>query len=142
MLSELIATGFYIGRLPAPGTLGTLLGVPVVYLVSFNFWTIFIAVGVLFLAGLISSNEVINRLQEEDPDEIVIDEITGFVACFLLIEPSLKTLVIAFMLFRVIDIFKPFPVNLFEKFPGAYGVMLDDLVAGILTSLIIVLLLK
>ena len=142
MLQELIATGFYVGRLPAPGTLGTLWGIPIVYLVSFNSWTTVATVVLLFIVGLIASNGVIRLTGEQDPEEVVIDEIVGYVACFIFIEPSLKTYLLAFLLFRVLDIFKPFPINLFEKFHGAWGVMLDDLVAGLMTSFILFLLLK
>ncbi|MDQ7082461.1 MAG: phosphatidylglycerophosphatase A [Aquificota bacterium] len=73
---------------------------------------------------------------------MIIDEVVGFLACFLLVEFTLKTLIGAFVLFRVIDIFKPFPVNLFERIPGATGVMADDLAAGILTSFLLFLLLE
>ena len=142
MFHEFIATGAFIGRLPAPGTLGTLWGIPIVYLVSFNTWTILVAVIVLFVLGLISSSEVIRMTGDQDPEEVVIDEIVGYVACFLFIEPTLKTYILAFLLFRVLDIFKPFPINLFERFHGAYGVMLDDLIAGVMTSFILFLLLK
>jgi len=142
MLQELIATGFYVGRLPAPGTLGTLWGIPIVYLVSSNSWITVATVVLLFVVGLIASNGVIRLTGEQDPEEVVIDEIVGYVACFIFIEPSLKTYLLAFLLFRVLDIFKPFPINLFEKFHGAWGVMLDDLVAGLMTSFILFLLLK
>ncbi|WP_457600702.1 phosphatidylglycerophosphatase A family protein [Hydrogenivirga sp.] len=143
MLHELIATGFYVGRLAyAPGTFGTLLGIPVVYLVSFNPWTILATVVALFLIGLISSNEMIKLTGDNDPEEVVIDEIVGYTACFLFVEPTLKTYILAFVLFRLLDIFKPFPINLFERFHGAYGVMLDDLVAGVMTSFLLFLLLK
>jgi len=68
VIHELIATGFYIGKLKlAPGTLGTLLGIPVVYLASFNRWTILLALGIVFLVGLIASQRVITASGEEDP---------------------------------------------------------------------------
>ncbi len=143
MIYELIATGFFVGRSPyAPGTLGTLVGVPIVYLVAFNPWTILASVVFLFVVGLISSNEVIKLTGGQDPKQVVIDEIAGYVSCFLLVEPTLKTYILAFLLFRLIDIVKPFPINLFERFQGAFGVMLDDLAAGLLTSFILFLLLK
>ncbi len=143
MIHEFIATGFYIGKLRlVPGTLGTLLGIPIVYLASFNRWTILLALGVVFLIGLITSQEVIAASGEEDPEEVVIDEVAGYIACFLFIEPTLKSYLLALGLFRVIDIFKPFPVNLLERLPGAYGVMLDDVAAGVMTSLLLFLLLK
>ena len=141
MLSEFLATGFFVGRLGiAPGTLGTLVAVPLVYLFSFNFWTLLGGVVLTTLVGLVTSTKVINLTGEEDPEEVVIDEIAGYMACFLLVEPSLKTYIIAFVLFRLFDIFKPFPINLFEKLPGAYGVMLDDIVAGLMTSAVMYLL--
>jgi len=142
MIYELIATGFFVGRLPAPGTLGTLWGVPIVYLVSFSPWTVLVALGVLFFLGLISSNEVIKMTGDSDPEEVIIDEVVGYVACFLFVEPTLKTYILAFLIFRILDIVKPFPVNLFEKLPGPYGVMMDDLIAGLMTSFILFLLLK
>jgi len=143
VIHEFIATGFYIGRLgPAPGTLGTLLGIPVVYIASFNQWAIVLALLLLFVVGLITAGEVIALSGERDPEEVVIDEVTGYVACFLFVEPALKTCVLALVLFRILDIFKPFPVNLFERLPGAYGVMLDDVVAGVMTSALLFLLLK
>lgn len=141
MLSEFLATGFFVGRLGiVPGTLGTLVAVPLVYLFSFNFWTLLGGVVLTTLVGLVTSTKVINLTGEEDPEEVVIDEIAGYMACFLLVEPSLKTYIIAFVLFRLFDIFKPFPINLFEKLPGAYGVMLDDIVAGLMTSAVMYLL--
>ncbi len=141
MLSEFLATGFFVGRLGfAPGTLGTLIAVPLVYLFSFNFWALLGGVVLTTLVGLVTSTKVINLTGEEDPEEVVIDEIAGYMACFIFVEPSLKTYVIAFVLFRIFDIFKPFPINLFEKLPGAYGVMLDDIVAGLITSAVMYLL--
>ncbi len=140
---QLIATGFYVGRLGlAPGTLGTLIAVPILYLASFNLWTIVATTGVLFALGLIASNEVIRITGESDPEEVVIDEIVGYLACFVFVDPTLKTYILAFVIFRVLDIVKPFPINLFERLPGAYGVMMDDLIAGLMTSFILFLLLK
>ncbi len=142
-MHEFIATGFYVGRIGfAPGTLGTLLGIPIVYLFSFNRWTLVIALIGVFLIGLTTSKYVIETKAQKDPEEVVIDEIAGYIACFLLVEPSFKTYVLAFCLFRAVDILKPFPVNLFEQLPREYGVMLDDIAAGILTSIVLFLLLK
>jgi phosphatidylglycerophosphatase A len=142
MLYEIIATGFYLGRLPAPGTVGTLLGAGIAYLVSFNLWTIAGTGAVLFVLGLLSAEEVIRRTGDPDPEQVIIDEVVGFLACFVLVEFTPKTALVAFLLFRIIDIFKPFPVNLFDRIPGAVGVMLDDLAAGLMTSFLLFLLLE
>jgi phosphatidylglycerophosphatase A len=139
---QFLATGFFVGRLGiAPGTLGTLIAVPILYIVSFNVWTILATAGILFALGLIASNEIIRTTGEKDPEEVVIDEMVGYMMCFLFVDPTFKNYLIAFVLFRVLDIFKPFPINLFERLPGAYGVMMDDLVAGVMTSFLMLLLL-
>jgi phosphatidylglycerophosphatase A len=79
--------------------------------------------------------------REEDPEGVVIDEIVGYFFAFLLLEPTLKTLLLAFVLFRLLDILKPFPINLFERMPKGHGVMADDVVAGLLTGFILYLIL-
>lgn len=141
MLAEFIATGFFVGKIPlAPGTLGTLLGIPLVLIFPTQ-KLLLGAIVVLFILGWVSAQRVIQKKGNSDPEEVVIDEIVGYMASFLFVEPTYKTIVLAFILFRVIDVFKPFPVNLFEKFPGALGVMADDLVGGVLTSLILFIIL-
>ncbi len=94
------------------------------------------------VAGLVATEFFLQETTEEDPEEVVIDELAGYIACFLLVEPSLKTYLTAFLLFRVFDIFKPFPINLFERLPRSFGVMADDIVAGLLVSFILFLLLN
>jgi phosphatidylglycerophosphatase A len=69
--------------------------------------------------------------QEHDSGRIVIDEVVGYVAATLFLEPSLATVTGAFLFFRVLDIVKPFPAGYIDRrFPGGYGVVLDDVVSG------------
>ncbi len=142
MLYEIVATLFYLGKLPAPGTLGTLVGLGIAYIVSFNLWTLLVTIFSLFIVGLVVTTEVIRRRGDPDPEEVILDEVVGFLTCFVLVELSPKTALASFILFRVLDILKPFPINLFERFPGAFGVMLDDVAAGLMTSLLLFLLLQ
>ncbi len=142
MLYEIVATLFYLGKLPAPGTLGTLVGLGIAYIVSFNLWTLLVTIFSLFIVGLVATTEVIRRRGDPDPEEVILDEVVGFLTCFVLVELSPKTALASFILFRVLDILKPFPINLFERFPGAFGVMLDDVAAGLMTSLLLFLLLQ
>ena len=142
MLYEIVATLFYLGKLPAPGTLGTLVGLGIAYIVSFNLWTLLVTIFSLFIVGLVATTEVIRRRGDPDPEEVILDEVVGFLTCFVLVELSPRTAVASFILFRVLDILKPFPINLFERFPGAFGVMLDDVAAGLMTSLLLFLLLQ
>ena len=96
----------------------------------------------LFFVGLYSSNKVINLIDQKDPSFIVIDEIVAVLFLFILIPTNIKFLALAFILFRVFDIFKPFPVSWAENyFKGALGIMMDDIVAALLSLLVIRLIL-
>ncbi|MEJ7554067.1 MAG: phosphatidylglycerophosphatase A [Aquificaceae bacterium] len=138
MWQELIATGFYVGRFRyAPGTVGTLLGVPLVYLLVYKWWLTLLFGLLLYAVAVWSANYMIELTREEDPEEVVIDEILGYFFSFLLIEPTLKTIAVAFITFRVLDILKPYPIKLFEKLPKGHGVVADDVVAGIMNAVIL-----
>ncbi|MFN7065769.1 MAG: phosphatidylglycerophosphatase A [Aquificaceae bacterium] len=143
MWQELIATGFYLGRFKyAPGTLGTLMGIPLVYLLVHKWWlTLMLGIGLYFLA-VWSSQHVMELTREKDPEEVVIDEVVGYFFTFFLVEPTLKTLLIGFVIFRTLDIIKPYPIKLLEKLPKGHGVVADDVAAGIMSSLILYLLLS
>jgi phosphatidylglycerophosphatase A len=139
---ELIATGFYLGRFRyAPGTVGTLLGVPLAYLFGFKWWLVLLVGVFLYFLGVKSAEYMMELTKEEDPEGVVIDEIVGYFFAFLFLEPTLKTLLLAFVLFRLLDILKPFPINLFERMPKGHGVMADEVVAGLLTGFILYLIL-
>jgi len=138
---ELIATGFYVGRFRyAPGTFGTLLGVPLVYLFGFKWWLVLLTSLFLYPLALKSVEYMMELTRERDPESVVIDEILGYFVVFLWVEPTLKTLILAFVIFRLLDILKPFPINLFEKLPRGHGVVADDVVAGLITGFILKLL--
>ena len=138
MWQELIATGFYVGRFRyAPGTVGTLLGVPLVYLLVYKWWLTLLFGLLLYAVAVWSANYMIELTREEDPEEVVIDEILGYFFSFLFIEPTLKTIVVAFITFRMLDIVKPFPIKLFERLPKGHGVVADDVVAGIMNAVIL-----
>ncbi len=138
MIWELVATGFFVGRSKfAPGTLGTLVAIPLIYLFAIKWWIVLIVGFLLFVLGVIASNQIISLTGEEDPEEVVIDEIAGFFVSFLFVTPEISTYIVGFIIFRIIDILKPFPVNLFEKLPEGWGVMADDIVAGLITSVIL-----
>jgi phosphatidylglycerophosphatase A len=73
-----------------------------------------------------------DSMGQKDPGEIVVDEVVGMWITLALVPPSISLYVIGFALFRVFDIFKPWPVNWADRqLPGAFGVMVDDVLAGI-----------
>jgi len=139
-----IALGFGSGLFKkGPGTAGSLAAIPIFYLLlnlpSLLQWLFVIT---LFFIGLYSSNKVIDVIDQKDPSFIVIDEIVAVLFLFILIPSNIKLLAFAFILFRVFDIFKPFPVSWAENyFKGALGIMIDDIVAALLSFLVIRLIL-
>ncbi len=141
----IFASGGGVGFSPYfPGTLGTLIAVPVSLAVN-RLAQIAPVIALFALAGLILiaiglADKAARILEKKDPQIVVIDEIAGFaVANFLTYSAS--AVVIAFVLFRIFDISKVFPVGRLEKLPGGAGIVLDDLMAGLYTFLILRLLL-
>jgi phosphatidylglycerophosphatase A len=134
------ATGFYSGYVPvAPGTCGTLVGLPFCFLLSgLDFWIAFGLTVLLILLAMGIAHMAERVLRQRDPGCIVIDEIAGIAVTFVGIAMTPFTAVAGFILFRVMDIAKPFPVRLAEKtVPGGAGVVLDDLLAGIYANLLL-----
>jgi phosphatidylglycerophosphatase A len=135
----LIATGFYSGYLPkAPGTWGSLVGVLLVFLLHALSLQIYLSVVAgLFIVGSFVAGEAEKILDNRDPGVVVIDEIVGMLITMIAVPVTPLTMALGFILFRVFDIAKPFPVNFFDQhFHGGLGIMLDDVVAGIYSLII------
>jgi len=135
-----VATGFFIGTVPfAHGTFGSLIGLPVCFLLSrLNLLqsVISILVFILFAIGIASAAEKI--LKQKDPGQIVIDEIAGLMVTFAGLSFNFKTALAGFIIFRVFDILKPFPIRILERrVGGGTGVVLDDVLAGVYGNLIL-----
>ena len=129
-LIVLLASGFGLGLVPkAPGTFGTMLGLILAVLLPNN---PYLLVGVSLL-GVWLSHEAEKILEEHDSPKIVIDEVAGFLIAAYSWHGYY--LIMAFILFRILDVFKPDPIRQLQKLPGGLGVMADDLAAGLLTNL-------
>ena len=132
------STGFYSGYIPfAPGTFGTLTALPFCYLLSIcsrgGGAVIIIAVILLAIWLADSSEKLINK---KDPGCIVIDEIAGMLVTLAGLPFNFITVAIGFVLFRLLDIFKPFPIRYLErKIPGGAGIVVDDIMAGIIANI-------
>lgn len=124
------------GRSPVmPGTCGSLaamLAAPFLFM-PLSYSARAAALGVLFIAGAIASTRAAALLGREDPGEVVIDEVLGqWMTYAPFAALSWPELVIGFLLFRVFDMTKPWPVKASEKWlPGGYGIMLDDAMAAL-----------
>ena len=135
-----VATGFLVGTVPfAPGTFGSLIGLPVCFFLSrlsLLQSVICILVFILFAIGIASAAEKI--IKQKDPGQIVIDEIAGLMVTLAGLPFNLKTALAGFVIFRVFDILKPFPIRILEKeVGGGSGIVLDDVLAGVYGNLVI-----
>jgi len=138
--SSWISTVFKIGYLPiAPGTWGSLAAFLVWYffMTDISTFLLIIISLIVFFVGVVTSNVVIKITGNNDPSEVVIDELAGQWMALIAIPHTLGYGIAAFVLFRLLDIFKPPPIKQLELLPGGWGIMLDDAAAGILTSLIL-----
>ena len=137
-----LAFGFGAGLAKkAPGTFGTL-GAPPVSLVYMhgNFVVYTLATVLVILSGIWICGSAAKKLGEHDFSGIVWDEIAGFLVTMWLVPFSWPTVIIGFILFRVFDVFKPWPINWIDsKVHNGLGIMLDDLIAGLFAGVILVL---
>ena len=141
-LIYIFLTGFYSGKSKyMPGTSGTLVGVLIFQLISFNtlYENIFLLL-VLFLSSILLLNYSYEKsiFLDKDDKSIVIDEILGYLIFMIFFENNIKNVIFGFILFRFFDIVKPFPISLVDKkIKNSFGVMLDDIIAALFSGIIL-----
>ena len=137
----LLSTGFGCGLAPiAPGTVGSLLGTAVWWFVfaDLNFATRAAVALAAFLAGTLIVDRAARRHGLDDDPAIVLDEVVGVWFALLLVPKSLPWVAGAFLLFRLADIAKPWPISRVDaRVAGGLGVMADDLIAGLMTAVVV-----
>lgn len=145
-ISEIIATFFYSGKSQfAPGTVGSFCSLPLVVLLYPLGWIgLLIGTIVVYFVGLWATKNVLESSKDKDPGFVVIDETAGQVMTFVFVSAiypfSLVNLFLGFALFRLFDIVKIWPCSFFDKkVVGAFGVMSDDVFAGIYAALSLLL---
>ena len=140
LVAKVVSTFFGAGYFPiAPGTFASLAAVLLYRFVlagsnGFVFAGIIVAV---YLLGVAAAGAFSRLLGERDPGKIVIDEVVGQWIALFLIPPTVLNLALAFLLFRLLDIFKPFGIRDTERLPGGWGIMTDDVVAGLAALLLV-----
>ena len=139
---KLLAAGFGSGLTPfAPGTIGTLVGIPICLVCLPLTWPLrFLVVVVLSALAIFISGRAEQIYQKKDDQRIVIDEIAGFQVAMLPVAVTGLHLCVAFVLFRIFDIWKPFPIRNLQQLPGGWGVVIDDVAAGIYAGIVMLLL--
>jgi phosphatidylglycerophosphatase A len=143
----LTATGFGAGFAPkAPGTFGALEGVALflltltLHLSSTQHFILLVVLNIVILVfGIWVSKRSCEISNLEDPSQVVIDEISGQLIALvpLAFGSTTARIILAFILFRLFDIFKPYPIRKLEHLPHGFGVMLDDVLAGIFAAVIV-----
>jgi len=138
-IALILATWFGIGLVPlVPGTFGTLAAVPLILLLNYlGEWYGVFALVVVTVVAIWASDRTQELLGRTDPSEVVIDEVAGFLATMLLFPPSLVNVGLGFILFRFFDIVKPWPVRQTERLKGGFGIVVDDLLAGVYAHLVL-----
>ena len=136
-LAEAVGTGLWTGLAPiAPATVASAVAVVAYWAFPFggdSSW-FFGLTAVSVVAGVWSANVVAKRAGEEDPGRVVSDEFAGMWAACLFLPKTWVWLLIAFLLFRALDIIKPLGIRRLEKIPGGIGIVADDLAAGLLAA--------
>ncbi|MDE3156709.1 MAG: phosphatidylglycerophosphatase A [Acidobacteriota bacterium] len=137
-LAVFIATFFHVGDIPfAPGTFGSAAGLVVFYLVGQGRLPEAIAIGVLFALGTWSGTLAERHFGMEDPGPVVIDEVMGMLITLWGIPVGWPGVLAGFVIFRAMDVVKPFPANRLEHLHGGLGVMADDAMAAVYGNLLL-----
>ena len=138
--NKIIITFFGVGFIPfAPGTFGSLAGLALgLVLISINIYLFYFSIPILFILGIISSNIHQKTTGKKDDSIIVIDEVVGQLIAMLCVGNNISLIIASFVLFRIFDIFKPWPASYVDKnINNGLGVMLDDVFAGIYVVIVI-----
>lgn len=132
-IAKIIATFFYVGLIPiGPGTFGTLAAIPLFYALSFAPLYVYFALTILIILISVWASTVAEEIfGKTDPGQVVADEVCGYLITMILVPVTLSNIFFGFLLFRLFDIAKPYPVRKFEKLPGGWGIVIDDVAAGV-----------
>jgi phosphatidylglycerophosphatase A len=137
--ATLLASGFGAGYSPiAPGTAGSLVGLLLFWpLAGLPFAWLAGLTAALFVLGVAAGSRVARRVGLEDPGLVVVDEIVGMWISLFFVPFTPANVVAAFLLFRGMDIAKPYPAADLEHLPGGWGIMADDVMAGVYANLVL-----
>ena len=137
-IAKFIATLGPIGYLSAPGTMGTIATLPLVYWLStVSFAHQCAAILLLIVVSFFIIQQALTSFKVADPSHIILDEVVGCFITFIGIPICGPTLFAGFILFRLFDILKPFGIKRLERLSGARGVLIDDCVAGLLANIVL-----
>jgi phosphatidylglycerophosphatase A len=137
-IATFIATAGYVGYIPiAPGTFGSAVGL-LVYAAIRSADQVVVEAAALFVVLLVGvwSADRVERELGKDPGAVVIDEVAGMLVTVAFLDVSITGALVAFLVFRVLDVIKPYPAGRLEHLHGGPGIMLDDVMAGVYGNLL------
>ena len=134
-------TSFGLGYVSKfPGTLASFVILIPLWFIIEKFYSIVVILTIFFsILSYLILKKVLIKLKNKDPSYIIIDEYIGQTVAILFCNQNIVEFLLAFILFRIFDIFKPFPINYFDKKKNAYGLIMDDILAGLFSGFIIIL---
>jgi phosphatidylglycerophosphatase A len=139
-----LATVGGLGHAPiAPGTFGSAAGVALYWVT--RHWSTpsqLVLILVVSVVGTWAATKAAAHFGREDPGQVVIDEVAGQLVTLALTGAGLTAVIVGFLLFRILDIIKPYPANRFERLHGGLGIMADDLMAGVYGCIILHVLMR
>lgn len=137
-VTKAFASGLYSGFSPvASGTVGSAVGLVFYCIPGFERWYVLLPASLLVLALGIKASDAMEKVYGHDPGEVTIDEVLGMWVSLLFLPKTILVATLAFFIFRILDIVKPFPARRFDNLHGGSGVMLDDVVSAIYTNLLL-----
>jgi len=143
LVIKTLSTFFYVGYLPLiPGTFGSIAGVFLFYCVKDNSFMQILLTLTLIILGFLVSGRAEKIFNKKDARCIVIDEVSGMLLALIFIPYDIKLLILAFILFRILDTLKPYPAGRLENLPASIGIMGDDIVAGLYANVILQVVLR
>jgi phosphatidylglycerophosphatase A len=135
-----IAFGFGTGTIPfAPGTFGTLIAVPIYFLMAqLSFTNYFILTLLIIVASIWICSKVTREIGVEDHQGMCLDEVVGYLVTMIHAPFGWRWVLLGFVLFRIFDIWKPWPINIVDRnVHGGFGIILDDVLAGLFSLAIL-----
>mgnify|MGYP002630591794 FL=1 len=144
LVIKFLATLGFSGYTPKiPGTVGSFLAAVLLYFWQLKFalmpFATLLALVIIFILGVWLSTKMEEMTGKHDPQEVVIDEMMGLWIALLFIPFNIVAWGIGFILFRVFDIWKPWLIGKAQDLEGGYGIMMDDILAGVVTNIILTL---
>ena len=137
-VTKLFASALFSGYSPiASGTVGSMVALAFYFIPGFeSLLIISTSILIVFILGIKTANTMEQRYGH-DPAEVTIDEVVGMWISLFLLPKKIFIVIAAFFVFRFFDIFKPFPARKFDNMHGGFGIMMDDVIAGIYSNIII-----